>query len=1047
MVKKSMMTELTEYALINLPSHLAHLKRYDQLNSILTEFRWIKMKLSLVSPSAIAEDYNYLPEEYSNEGFRLIQRAIQLSSPYLNKDINFIEGQLAGRLLSINNTTAVNNIINELNQQTYPWLRPLTATLTSPVEPLFRTLIGHTQKIHGIVYLQDLQSIISCSDDNTIKIWNKNTGECLHTLTEHSSSVLAISVTEDRQYIVSFDFNAEIRFWNLKNGICDRVIKCKEEDKEAYIQIDSNVVSGPNAVTVTRCNHLIFPSDKRIFVWDLISGKCSRILEGHNEKINHIVVTPDGHYALSGAHDGNAKFWDIFEGKCLWTLRVPELEKSIADLPRSQSINVLWIADDASRAIICVCFWSPVYLELDLFTMKAVHVWQINRRLYGLNLLPNSCKILSYAGPPVKMSMTEAFYLWDINTGKILFNFAGLSTGRIGTVAVTQDGQAAIAGYGTGELKIWDLHNLDLYSKFQELPRHTRKVRDIIISSDGLYAVSGAGSEYDSLNTDEAFKAVFDQIEETPIDNTIKIWDIKTGSCINTLNGHKSYIRSLAFGDNNCILSNSNDKTVKIWGLKSLSNKNALICTLENMEDVMVVSPDKKIALLSDTKNNILIWNIETKKIEITLKGHTRRITHLKFTSDSKHAISISEDLTIKTWDLSTGKYISWKGHSTFIHDIIITKDGRKAITAAYDTKPKIWDLHSGRYLSLQGHTDNVNSLDISPDEQYIATCSKDQTVKVWKLASGRLIYTFKDHSGSVRSVKFTPGGEYVVSGSDNIIKVWDMQSGVLFKEFPGRSNSIQFSIDNQWIIYVDNDNKTLWIRDLSLNKPLAGFATEEDISTYTISPDGLKLVIGDKTGRIHFLELVNVKPSHTNVKDLVLKLSKKPEMYNKNRPQVVNKKNKSIWETLLPKKNSHIINKVYIYHIDSMHNGNINRDAQYNNVIMRMCREYSQFSKLWHQVKKDGIKVDKHYAIRMTSGVTSEMEKKYTQPEIDKYNGYGLLKQAVNFLEDIVHKPILKNEGYIFSLWLKGTSDNESPFYSAYIVYFDIEEDSTQPV
>ena len=49
-------------------------------------------------------------------------------------------------------------------------------------------------------------------------------------------------------------------------------------------------------------------------------------------------------------------------------------------------------------------------------------------------------------------------------------------------------------------------------------------------------------------------------------DKTIKIWDIKSGSCLSTLSGHDGWVLSVCFSpDGKQIASGSRDKTVKIW--------------------------------------------------------------------------------------------------------------------------------------------------------------------------------------------------------------------------------------------------------------------------------------------------------------------------------------------------------------------------------------------------------------------------------------------------------------------------------------------------
>ncbi len=47
--------------------------------------------------------------------------------------------------------------------------------------------------------------------------------------------------------------------------------------------------------------------------------------------------------------------------------------------------------------------------------------------------------------------------------------------------------------------------------------------------------------------------------------NKIKIWDLQSGECLKTLNGHSDYVLSVLIYKNNKLISGSEDKTLKIW--------------------------------------------------------------------------------------------------------------------------------------------------------------------------------------------------------------------------------------------------------------------------------------------------------------------------------------------------------------------------------------------------------------------------------------------------------------------------------------------------
>ncbi|QNE78904.1 tetratricopeptide repeat protein [Streptomyces finlayi] len=54
--------------------------------------------------------------------------------------------------------------------------------------------------------------------------------------------------------------------------------------------------------------------DGRIRLWDLASGECKRILEGHGEKIVALDVDAAGRRAVSADADGFVRQWDLVKG-------------------------------------------------------------------------------------------------------------------------------------------------------------------------------------------------------------------------------------------------------------------------------------------------------------------------------------------------------------------------------------------------------------------------------------------------------------------------------------------------------------------------------------------------------------------------------------------------------------------------------------------------------------------------------------------------------------------------------------------------------------
>jgi serine/threonine protein kinase len=77
----------------------------------------------------------------------------------------------------------------------------------------------------------------------------------------------------------------------------------------------------------------------------------------------------------------------------------------------------------------------------------------------------------------------------------------------------------------------------------------------------------------------------------------------------------------------------------------------------------------------------------------------------------------------------------------------------------------------------LEGHTNGVRSVAFSPDGQYALSGSWEYTLRLWKIATGEYLRTFEGHTWIVLSVAFSPDGRYALSGSgDKTLRLWALE-------------------------------------------------------------------------------------------------------------------------------------------------------------------------------------------------------------------------------------------------------------------------------
>ncbi len=247
-----------------------------------------------------------------------------------------------------------------------------------------------------------------------------------------------------------------------------------------------------------------------------------------------------------------------------------------------------------------------------------------------------------------------------------------------------------------------------------------------------------------------------------------------------------------------------------------------------------------------------------------TLSGHSASVRALAVTPDGTRAISAAGDATCKVWDLASGEELhTLRGHRDWVNAVAVTPDGTRAISAAGDATCKVWDLASGEELqTLRGHRDWVRAVAVMPDGRRAISASNDETCKVWDLASGEELHTLRGHGDWVNAVAMMPDGRRAISVSnDETCIVWDLTSGEELQTLGGHRDQVRAVAvmrGGTRVISTSVDH-TCRVWDLASGEEVATFTGESSILCCAVAPDGRTIVIGESSGRVHFLRLEGV--------------------------------------------------------------------------------------------------------------------------------------------------------------------------------------------
>jgi WD40 repeat protein/TPR repeat protein len=155
--------------------------------------------------------------------------------------------------------------------------------------------------------------------------------------------------------------------------------------------------------------------------------------------------------------------------------------------------------------------------------------------------------------------------------------------------------------------------------------------------------------------------------------------------------------------------------------------------------------------------------------------------SHLGFSPDGLHLVTLGSDRSIQVTDPTTGRpdYPSLRLGSAGWY-INFSCDGRHMAVGTADGRVRVWALATGRLeCELPKHPDWVYMAVFSPDDRQILTACRDGEARLWDLDTRRLVCPPFKHSVEVLGVAFSPDGRHVATSSrDETIRVWEWHTG-----------------------------------------------------------------------------------------------------------------------------------------------------------------------------------------------------------------------------------------------------------------------------
>ena len=376
---------------------------------------------------------------------------------------------------------------------------------------------------------------------------------------------------------------------------------------------------------------------------------------------------------------------------------------------------------------------------------------------------------------------------WDARSNTPMFACAGHRAAVLAT-AWAPDGRLFASGDHAGEVRVWD--------------PATGKEACRPLAGHKAWVTALAWEPHHSST---AASGWCELLASASKDRSVRVWNVRTGSCLAVLAAHTDSVEALRWGGGGLIFTASRDRTVMVWALEGADKaRGKVVRTLAGHAHRV-----NALAMNTDHACRTGAFDAAAQAtggaaasaaagggggggggggtggasgVEARAAAATRYAKVLAGVGGRELLVSCSDDLTLMLWHPSAEKapIARMNGHQAAVNHLSFSPDGRYIASAAFDKLVKLWDGRTGKFLvTFVGHVASVYQVAWAPDSRHLASASKDSTIKMWPAAAVApsvkpvALHTLAGHADEVYALDWAPAGETLASGSkDRLVKM-----------------------------------------------------------------------------------------------------------------------------------------------------------------------------------------------------------------------------------------------------------------------------------
>jgi WD40 repeat protein/tRNA A-37 threonylcarbamoyl transferase component Bud32 len=580
-----------------------------------------------------------------------------------------------------------------------------------------RAWLEHAGPVLAVGFSPDGQTVLTGSDDGTIRLWETRTGQPLGHPWPVPGGVRAALWSPDGTTVLTVHGQDKLSDAGFAaQGYTSSVARAQASGTAHLWKAPAGQPLGPPLAHWGPVLAAAFSPDGRLVLtghpdgtarlWETHTGQPREVVLRHPGPVWSVAFSPNGHTVLTASADHTAALWDVRTGRLLapslahppgivfagafhpaghtvvtgsadfqgrlWDVATG---KPFGPLLRHDNVVASVVVSPDGRSILTGCYDRTARLW-DLDTARPLGPPLPHRRVVqAVAWSPDGTTLLTGGGD-------NSARLWDaartLRRQRLLPQ--GASQGVV--LAASPDGRSVLMGDDTHPLQLWDLDTGQ--PQGEPLPRPDDGARWLpLFSPDGRTVLtSGRESE-----------------------RTVQRRDAQTGRALGPPLPHPRILAVAFSPDSRTILTGSADHTARLW---DAATGEPLGPPLRHPDAVSAVafSPDGRAFLTACQDGAVQRWDTRTgapvgPPLPLPRRSTTAVITRVAFSPDGRTFLTVHPDrapdeVIVRVWDTATGQPLGRPFQQRGFDSVVVSPDGRTILKITADGTARLRDVFTG---------------------------------------------------------------------------------------------------------------------------------------------------------------------------------------------------------------------------------------------------------------------------------------------------------------------------------------------------------------